>query len=174
MSTSGIYFVTVSTPCGDEKDDINIGFSVLPNANIGSDTALCIKDFEISANPNYSDYLWSTGELSSIITVNEAGTYTVTITDVLGCVSVDTITIKDSCETNFFIPNAFTPNGDGKNDIFMPMITNVENYEFFVFNRWGQQIFYTKDQEKGWDGTSNGNESECAVYYYLIKYKAAM
>ncbi|MEI7596247.1 MAG: gliding motility-associated C-terminal domain-containing protein [Bacteroidota bacterium] len=171
VNSTGNYAVTAATSCGNVTDNINVVFTPLPNANLGNDTALCIQNLEINAIANYANYIWSNGDVASYIIVNEAGIYSITITDALGCVNSDTIVVKDSCQTDFFIPNAFSPNGDHKNETFIPVITNIESYEFYIYNRWGQQLFYTNDKNVGWDGKNNGKECECAVYTYLIKYK---
>jgi len=69
-----------------------------------------------------------------------------------------------------FVPSAFTPNGDGKNDIFkVGSISFQKLEEFRIFNRWGQEVFYTTDPKKGWDGTFNGQSQEMGVYNYIIR-----
>jgi gliding motility-associated-like protein len=68
-----------------------------------------------------------------------------------------------------FIPNAFSPNGDGVNDVFkIENITYQRLVEFRIFNRWGQQIFETTNPQKGWDGTQDGKACPTDTYYYLI------
>lgn len=70
------------------------------------------------------------------------------------------------------MPTAFTPNGDGFNDVFAPLTGRFSaNYEFQIWNRWGQQVFRTNDNTAGWDGRFNGTESQTGVYAYLITYK---
>ena len=68
-----------------------------------------------------------------------------------------------------FIPNAFTPNADGLNDIFIPVGSNVEEMELTIFNRWGEAIFTTTSLEQGWDGTYLGENSPSDVYVYDVK-----
>ena len=68
------------------------------------------------------------------------------------------------------MPNGFTPNGDGKNDVFrIPPGYSIELTEFSVFDRWGNKIFTTKDAGKGWDGTTNGKKSPSGTYVFFIK-----
>ena len=70
------------------------------------------------------------------------------------------------------MPTAFTPNGDGINDLLRPLTGRfATNYEFQVWNRWGQEIFRSSDNLGGWDGTFNGEQVQTGVYAYLIKYK---
>lgn len=71
---------------------------------------------------------------------------------------------------NTFIANAFSPNGDGNNDmVYVHGLEGVTEAEFVVFNRWGQQVFQTKDMTKGWDGNQNGQACPSGVYAYMLK-----
>ena len=92
------------------------------------------------------------------------------VTDENGC--TDTISKNiDILKLNVFIPNTFTPNGDGINDIWKPVMSEYskEGYRLSVFDRWGQAVFQTTDTEKGWDGTMNGNPAAPnTVYAYQL------
>lgn len=87
-----------------------------------------------------------------------------------GCKDTADVNVKVIYEPNSGLPNAFTPNGDGLNDIF-----KVENLrfdkmtEFRVFNRYGEVVFYTQDPRKGWDGSYNGKPAAVDVYFYTVK-----
>ncbi|MBI3134863.1 MAG: gliding motility-associated C-terminal domain-containing protein [Bacteroidetes bacterium] len=72
--------------------------------------------------------------------------------------------------TSVFVPNAFSPNGDTRNDIWQPVIHDTETYEIWVFDRWGQLIFNSTDENANWDGTRGGKPSPVGVYTYYIKY----
>ncbi|MBB1283446.1 gliding motility-associated C-terminal domain-containing protein [Flavisolibacter sp. BT320] len=94
-----------------------------------------------------------------------------TVVDDLGCrkTAVKNITVFSSCLLS--MPTAFTPNGDGKNDVFRILnAVKAENLELLVFNRWGQQIFKTKDWKKGWDGRIKGEPQPTGVYVWLLRY----
>jgi gliding motility-associated-like protein len=69
------------------------------------------------------------------------------------------------------VPNAFSPNGDGKNDLFrVGTVRNMINVqEFRIFNRWGQELFYSTDISKGWDGTFKGVKQDPGVYHYMMR-----
>ncbi|HPZ36805.1 MAG TPA: gliding motility-associated C-terminal domain-containing protein, partial [Bacteroidales bacterium] len=71
----------------------------------------------------------------------------------------------------FYIPNAFTPNEDDKNEFFIPFGFNVSplEYEFRIYDRWGKQLFYTTDINVGWDGTYKGEYVKQDVYVYMVK-----
>lgn len=69
----------------------------------------------------------------------------------------------------FSIPNVFTPNGDGINDVFFITSTELTDFRLFIVNRWGEVIFETNDPNQGWDGTSNGKKCSDGVYFYTLK-----
>ena len=87
-----------------------------------------------------------------------------------GCRSFDTLHVIVDKRDNLFVPSAFSPNGDGKNDLFR--ITNLSFQrimEFRVFNRWGQEVYSTNDSRAGWDGTWGGVPQDMGTYTYLIR-----
>lgn len=74
-------------------------------------------------------------------------------------------------ESPFFIPNAFTPNGDGDNDVFAPVVADLSNYEFCIFSRWGELIFKTTAEGEGWSGHSvNGAMVDVGMYVWELSY----
>jgi len=79
------------------------------------------------------------------------------------------ITAHPCCD--IYLPNAFTPNGDGKNDKFHILTTGHHAIRtFMVMNRWGQKVFDTHDENEGWDGKFKGEDLPIGTYYYYIKY----
>jgi gliding motility-associated-like protein len=95
--------------------------------------------------------------------------FTLTVINSNGCVSKSQAIVKVSKPLDL-MPNAFTPNGDGKNDVFrIPPGYSIELSDFSVFDRWGNLVFTTKDISKGWDGTVNGKKSPPGAYSYYIK-----
>ncbi|HTL80851.1 MAG TPA: gliding motility-associated C-terminal domain-containing protein [Bacteroidia bacterium] len=74
-----------------------------------------------------------------------------------------------------YVPNAFTPNNNGLNDMFMPSTGYVDivDYDFAVFNRWGEKIYETDDRTQGWDGTYGGHKCERGVYVWLLTFKTS-
>jgi gliding motility-associated-like protein len=106
--------------------------------------------------------------LNPIATPNQSTTYYLFYTDQYGCTYVDSLIVLVT--PSVFIPNAFTPNGDDKNPVFKPIVRNLSYYEFYIFNRWGEIIFETRDTEAGWDGTHKNNKCPIDVYVWMIKY----
>ena len=79
--------------------------------------------------------------------------------------------VVDVCESEFLIPNAFSPNNDGLNDILeLIKIGDPSLIDFSIFNRWGQKIFETHDDAQGWDGTYKNKEQGIGVYVFILKY----
>jgi len=87
-----------------------------------------------------------------------------------GCYDTAYTTVYIRAEFAIAIPNAFSPNGDGQNDIFMPKLYGVHNYSLRVYNRWGQQLFETNDPEQGWNGEFKGTLCTQGTYVYSISF----
>ncbi|MEO6355634.1 MAG: T9SS type B sorting domain-containing protein [Ferruginibacter sp.] len=157
----GTYHVTVTDNNGcNGSDTVHITQLLpLPANFLPSDTAICnYGEVILRPNNSYTAYLWSTGDLSSSIKVTHAGIYTLEATNQDHCKGIDTIKVlpKD-CMEGVYIPTAFSPNHDGKNDVFRPMIFgNVVQFEWTIYNRFGQPVFSSKKPSEGWDGNVNG------------------
>jgi len=177
QNASGTYTFTVIDTIGCEESK-SVELTVYPAPEIAfadTDTIFADPGFELDAGGNeQSDtYAWSTGDSSKIITPQQEGMYTVTITNPGGCESEKTVTVLWG-GVPFVLPNAFSPNGDGLNDIFIPVrrYDMVKKYHLMIFNRWGQQIFETQNIDQGWDGTYQGKPSPYGTYVYKIIYTA--
>lgn len=79
--------------------------------------------------------------------------------------------LKITPEYRFWIPNTFTPDGNKINDVFMPSVIGVEEYQFRIFTRWGEEIFFTENPKEGWSGSFRGKECEEGVYAWKIVFK---
>ena len=179
VNEGGQYWVTLIDGNCSSSDTINVTEYNYPtieweNNNLGLTACfesirgivLAVKDSVIY------DYAWlPNGENSNSILVNAGGIYEVTISNEI-CSTTDRVKFVDYCETTFFIPNSFTPNGDLLNDTFKPEGTYIGEYSMDIFNRWGELIFSTSDLQKGWDGTVNGNDVQQDVYVWRVKYKS--
>ena len=108
-----------------------------------------------------------------IVTVGDIGDdiiYQVVATTADGCKGEGYVTIKVSKGPDIYVPTGFTPNGDGKNELFMPIPIGIKSYKYFrVFNRWGQLIFSTSKQNEGWDGKLGGKEQPAGIYVWVIE-----
>ncbi len=107
-------------------------------------------------------------------TLNREAYYTVKLVAynaTLGChdTARRTLTVLDFCLIE--VPNAFTPNNDGLNDYFHPHnALKTDNYEFRVYNRWGQLVFFSRNWQEKWDGTINGTKQPTGVYVWMLSY----
>lgn len=173
--TSGIYMDTLASVSScDSVILTNLLIKPLPMLNLGSDTVICngqIIDLKIDSC--YTNYLWQDGSLNNCFIVSEAGIYWVLVNND-GCVNSDTITVtvEGNCNTNqvFYIPNIFSPNDDGNNDVLYVRGENIIELHFAVYNRWGNKVFECDDISQGWDGTQNGKKCEIGVYVYVAKF----
>jgi gliding motility-associated-like protein len=107
--------------------------------------------------------------LNPIVTPTETTTYYFTVISKDGCTAYDSVTVH---VTNAMLPNAFSPNDDGLNDIFklLPKDERVRLKDFSVYNRYGQKVFFTRDITEGWDGYYNGTMADLDTYFYLVRY----
>lgn len=116
--------------------------------------------------------VWGTGNpnvSNTIVSPQEPTTYTVYGINQFGCGTKDSIKVNVDYEDNLFVPSAFSPNGDGINDLFKVANLSFQKIqEFRVLNRWGQEVFNANDN-RGWNGTFKGVNQDPGVYYYLIK-----
>jgi large repetitive protein len=100
------------------------------------------------------------------------GEYIVFIKDAAGCVITDTAFIEASNCCEVYIPNAFSPNNDGKNENWTPVSKGtIDEYYLIIFDRWGNKIFTSTETNKSWDGTYKGVAVNLETYYYLLTYK---
>ena len=152
-----------------------------PVADISGNTAdLCYgKEFKLSTE--YGDrytYGWTppqyfnSNNLPSVTGKAERSGYVhLTVSNTWGCISADSVYIsaEPCCEMAF--PDAFTPNNDGVNDTYKPINVEVATIvEYSIMNRWGQQVYHTKNMNDKWDGNFNGQPLPMDTYYYYIKY----
>lgn len=131
------------------------------------DTVVCfddIKKIELDAGL-HKTYLWQpTGETTRTILSTEANIYLLTVTDTTNCKSSQRVVVDEYCTFKFYVPNAFSPNGDGTNDAFKISIhpSRIQNFE--VYNRWGQLI------EQNQTGTWSGKDAQTDVYVIILTY----
>lgn len=176
INNFGLYAVTVTdiNGCiGTDSTNITI---ILPSPTkfLPSDTSICSYG-SLLLKPNFvfQNYLWNTGSNKSSITITQSGQYWLQVENNFGCKGIDTIMIlPKNCLQGFFMPTAFTPNNDGKNDAIKPILLgNVKQYHFWIYNRWGQLIFQTSDISKGWNGTYKGLNQDANAFVWACAYQ---
>lgn len=158
----------------------NAGFLPTPSQITTTDQVSTMTNISTGA----TNYLWLLpGNITStatnpVVNFNLTGNETATITllaySAIGCVDTSSYIMSLSEEVIFYAPNAFTPNNDENNRIFLPIITSgidLASYRLSIFNRWGEIIFVSNDPYTGWDGTSkNGRIAPDGVYTYVLDY----
>ncbi len=179
-SSSGSYDVLLVVDKGNNCIDSviqTINVKPDPVVELGNDTLIpaCSVITLDAGNPGAS-YIWSNGyknQILEVVNLNKDSTIWVEA-DKNGCIGSDTILISvEEIASNIFLPNAFTPNGDGRNDTFGPVgnISDLENYTLNIFNRWGQKIYECSLPDIEWDGTCHGEFVPADTYIYYINYQ---
>ena len=179
VSSGGVYISTISNENCSKDFKINVTTIDTPDVYIFNKygkNVFCFDyenpELEIKGDDVFSvSNIWQPiGSRELFITIDSAGTYTINSSDD-NCTSIDKIEITEYCDKQIYIPNAFTPNGDGDNEIFKPVLNYTTEYEMRIYNRWGELIFLSKDLNNGWDGTYMGVDCQIDVYVYKISYK---
>jgi len=150
---------------------------ILPSVAFNKDTIVRFGTPVTLTATNALSYVWSpnyhiSNLTGSMVTVSPLQTtqYVVTGRNSSQCFSRDTINVIviDDCG-EMFVPNAFSPNNDGNNDVLKVRGLCLESLTFMVFNRWGEKVFETTDKEIGWDGTFQGELMNTAVFVYKLE-----
>ena len=162
------------------KDTVVV--TVLPRvrAFAGRDTTVVVGQQLQFDGSGGTGYLWSPGTgLNNVTIANPIGvysaetdsiTYRLAVTDQAGCTDTAFVTVK-IFKTNpyVFVPTAFTPNGDGRNDVVRPIAVGIQQIKYFnIYNRWGQLVFSTRDNNRGWDGKINGTLQNSGVFVWMV------
>jgi gliding motility-associated-like protein len=172
VNEQGTYSVTVTLDGCDTSGKITVDYRTKPVISLGRDTTLCTSDQLIlnAAYPQATDE-WQDGSTQSTYTVTRAGTYSVQVTNTCGTV-IDSVNVQyEDCACKFYVPSAFTPNGDGRNDIFKPSYKCFfSKYRLRIFNRWGQVVFNSQNPDTGWDGMVNSFPQPIGTYIWEMEY----
>jgi len=174
--------VTDSTGCSSlpvSSEKIMMAINVLPEIIITPIDTIVAPGSQVKLNANISgnvsSYEWqpsqTLSDASSLSPVTQPllskTTYLLHVVTTDGCSESKGVTINILRDIK--MPNAFTPNGDGNNDVFrIPANTNINLREFSIYDRWGKKVFSTRDAGQGWDGSVNGKKQDSGVYVYVI------
>ena len=166
--------------CFSAADTVVITVNQLPIVYAGTDVDLLYgSTYQLYGYTNGSGVEWSPADFLSctdcinpvVNHLNTPMTYLLTATDSLGCKAEASVHISLTCNEDLvYVPNAFTPNGDNKNDIFRIRTYGLSEVKAFrVFNRWGEMVFESFDASEGWDGTWNGESCSPGVFVYYLE-----
>lgn len=150
---------------------------IRPFANAGRDTIVYVNEPFRLNGIGQGKFLWMpANNLSAnnipnpVVTLSADQQYVLQVSTNDGCISKDTINIKVTKLLGVFIPNAFTPNGDGLNDYIHPRYYGVKRLIYFtVFNRWGQKVYSTNSMKAIWDGSTNGAKLGTETFVWVIR-----
>ncbi len=185
FNTNGMVNVVLSVTDNGCTDTVShaimvssVGVSlVAANTSVLLGEATTLTATATSVPPSNITYTWSPSGLSCVdavcsgvlVTPTQNAVYSVTATNEYGCVASDEVNVSVVVRNAIIIPNAFSPNGDGVNDVFRVTGENIANLQLAIYDRWGQKVFEADgDLDTGWDGTHNGIDAEIAVYVYYI------
>ena len=175
INEPGSYWVTADLNSCIKSDTVNIEFyKKIPY--LGKDTVLCDKDI-LHLDLSYLNeiYHWQDNSSSSFYNISEIGSYWITIESLCGVYN-DSINVSfKDCSCTLYVPNSFTPNNDGVNDnFFINLSCPLEEFDFTIFNRFGEIIFNAKNLSDTWDGTYRGKEVPIDTYAYKLTYKSEL
>ncbi len=170
--SAGTYWVVVSIGNCTLSDTVVVTY--LASVELGTGLSLCNVDQGVvldAGNPG-SQYLWSTGATTQMITVAESGTYYVNVINSSQCSLTDTITVTGELGGGtMYVPNTFTPNGNNRNDVFYCYGTGIVEFSMQIYDRWGMLLFESTSMTNGWDGRFMGNLVQQDTYVVKITYR---
>jgi gliding motility-associated-like protein len=165
----GTYWVAATLNGCTTADTIKIVYTLKPVFDLGGDTTICTGQL-LTLHPNVNgaaSYTWQDGSTGATFTVSEPGVYQVTATNNCGSTTGKITVTHGLCL--LVMPNAFTPNRDGVNDVFrIKYPWFVQEFHMIIFNRWGEKVFETYDASQGWNGTYKGTVQPVDTYVWTI------
>ena len=181
IDTSITYTVIgTSGSCAIDTDSVNIVVNPLPIVSVSADVTIYYGESVQLSGSGGPSYAWTpisglncpTCE-NPIASPLETTTYYLTVTDSLGCSITDTVVVTVDLTKMIFIPNIFSPNGDGENDFFYVQGLGIAELNMLIFDRWGEKVFentgfQADDKSTGWDGTYHGKLMNPAVFMYIV------
>jgi gliding motility-associated-like protein len=166
----GSYFVLVANEDGCiNSDTINLALKYIPRFTFPYDTLLC-EGTVLNLTFDFEDtqYLWQDGSTGSSFSIFEAGEYILTAQNECGS-RTDSLNVEYHYCGDIYIPNVFSPNTDGINDLFMIKGIDDEEWKLIIYSRWGQEIIRYASYENTWEGKDKfGKELSSGVYYYVL------
>lgn len=176
VNSPGLYWVKVTNGFNCSTTDSIIVGSILPSpANfLKKQDSICnLGNLLVASTGIFKQYLWSTGAKEKQVMVDKPGKYRLTVMDLNGCSGTDSISVyPKNCMLGVYIPGAFTPNNDGRNDVFKALVFGkIISFRLQVFDRAGQLIFQTTDPLKGWNGSYKGMGYTTTAFVWQCSYQ---
>lgn len=182
VEAPGTYTVTLTNACGSAETTVTVNASEIdarfvqgsPSDDVPADVLF------VNTSTGAMNYLWLVDSTLVAETENLThefvlpGSYTVTLiaADAGGCTDMYSLTIEVTMEASLYVPNAFTPDNDGINEVFRAYGQEFDDFRLIIFNRWGDQVFESDDMQRGWNGDSKGSGyyAQNDVYMWVITY----
>jgi gliding motility-associated-like protein len=172
---STVYTASATNSCGTVSDPVTLSVNSLPLLNVSNDTTVLLGSSAGLLASGAATYVWSpvSGLSCSncpdpVATLQSTTTYFVTGTNSNGCSVSGSVTITVDSEFDIFVPDIFSPNADGQNDVLFVRGAGIKEFTFIIYDRWGEKVFETNDQSIGWDGTYKGSVLNNAVFVYYL------
>lgn len=168
---TGWYVASTTNYCGTITDSIRVSFGIAP---VPLDTVDLCPGRTVELDPGGEMLLtvWSTGDTARSILVGE-GEYRYEAFDIYGCPHADSTVVRITAERDgvVYVPNSFSPNTDGYNDVWGVVGAEEREFSLALFDRWGQEIYRSNDPLKNWDGTHGGAPVPPGAYVYTVTYR---
>lgn len=174
VDRGGYYQVRVTKGVCSRSDSLTIREVAGPRVDLGEDTTICYGEpFQLDATFTQADsYLWQDGSTQPVFAVRMAGTYSVSVANRCGIASSRVVIRTEECADHLLYPTAFSPNGDGQNDLFRPrVVIQVQHYHMKIMDRWGRTVFQTSDPGTAWNGTIHGVRAPTGAYVWVTGYE---
>lgn len=176
VTGTGVYTVTVTdlNSCKATASSRISTIIPLPSAFLPADTGICSYGrLLLQPYRSFTQYQWSNNVTTSANEISSPGQYWLTVVTREGCAGTDTVNVSlKECAKGLFVPSAFTPNQDGKNDILMPFLFGqVKQFRFAIYNRNGEIVFQTSQLNRGWDGTYKGLLPDSQLFIWSCTYQ---
>lgn len=166
------YTVIVSNGNCADTASINVTVNPAPTADAGTSVTITEGSQTTLSATGGGSYFWSNGATTQSISVSPTTTttYCVQVTNTSNCTDSACVTVYVDMECDdVFIPTAFSPNNDGQNDFFYVMSNCISNMHLVIYDRWGEKVFETTDQNLKWDGSYKGKPLNIAVFVYKLE-----
>lgn len=167
VTQKGFYTLTQRSEFCSRTDTFRAVILSTPDVSLGADTMLCFGKIILRAEEQ-GMYSWSTGETGPSLRVTEPGTYVLTVSR-NGCSASDTVQVHPCGQLLFFIPDAFSPDGNGLNDEFRVWGENIAEVSMEIYNGWGEKLHEMNGPDAMWDGNYMGRPCPQGVYLYKIR-----
>ena len=166
------YSVKITNGRTTITDKVNIDVDTKPVPNLSPNVIICENESAVLNPGEFRNYLWQDGSTADHLTIKTPGVYSVTVSNSCGVAMASTVAKIGTCQIYF--PNAFTPNNDGKNDIFrVSYASSFTKFHLIIFDRWGQKVFETYDPSQGWMGNINDHKRSTETFVWMCNFQTS-